>query len=153
MADRDRRTLMPCPTIRAPAKGRPVAIDHDAASADPKLPAFLARPPGAPVYHGFPLLDDVEVDGFTLGKISDFEAEEMDCGDAFVVAPDGTRAGLVWETGDGPRIQEVMPPKPGRWEVWAVWFSHSLRTRDDARLNLAEILPLLRPKWEAARLR
>jgi hypothetical protein len=34
--------------------GRPLAVDRQAESADPGLPAFLARPPGAPVYHGFP---------------------------------------------------------------------------------------------------
>lgn len=34
-------------------KGRPLAIDHKAASASPTEPAFIARPEGAPVYHGF----------------------------------------------------------------------------------------------------
>jgi hypothetical protein len=52
----------------------------------------LARPPEAPVYHGFPILDDVEVDGFKFGMITDFEAEPASDGDAFAVAPDGKRA-------------------------------------------------------------
>ena len=103
------------------------------------------------MYHGFPVLADVEVDGFVLGVISDFEAEEMDYGDAFVVAPDGTRAGLVWEVGGGPRLEEISPPESGRWGVWAVWFSGPMRSRKDARSNLAEILPLLRSKWEETR--
>lgn len=131
-------------------QGRPIATDAAAASVDPQRPAFLARPEGAPVYHGFPLLAGAEIDGFQLGKISDFEAQEMDSGDAFVVAPDGSRAGLVWEVGESPRLEEVLKPEPGRWGVWAVWFTRPMRSPADAQANLREILPLLRPKWEAA---
>jgi hypothetical protein len=53
-------------------KGRPLAIDATARSASPTEPAFIARPDGAPVYYGFVVLDDINVDGFTLGKITDF---------------------------------------------------------------------------------
>lgn len=77
-------------------KGRPLAIDATARSASPTEPAFIARPDGAPVYHGFVILEDVAVGGFTLGKITDWEAEPCATGDAFVIAPDGSRAGLVW---------------------------------------------------------
>jgi hypothetical protein len=45
-------------------KGRPIRLDPDAESADPSLPAFLARPEGSRAYHGFALLDAIEVDGF-----------------------------------------------------------------------------------------
>jgi hypothetical protein len=55
----------------------------------------LHRPPGrCAVYYGFVVLDDVDVDGFTLGKITDWEAEPCETGDAFVIAPDGSRAGF-----------------------------------------------------------
>ena len=33
----------------------------------------------------FVVLDDVNVDGFTLGKITDWEAESCETGDAFVI--------------------------------------------------------------------
>jgi hypothetical protein len=36
------------------------------------LPAFLARPVGVPVYHGFPVIDGVEEDVFRLGMVTDF---------------------------------------------------------------------------------
>jgi len=42
----------------------------------------------------------VAVDGVTLGKITDWEAESCETKDAFVIAPDGSRAGLVWEISD-----------------------------------------------------
>jgi hypothetical protein len=71
-----------------PPVGRPLAVDPLAQAASQTEPAFVARPPGAPVYHGFPILGDVVVDGFTLGKITDFESEPCTEGDAFVVAPE-----------------------------------------------------------------
>lgn len=134
-----------------PDAGRPLAQDPDAVSARPGLPAFLARPDHQPVYYGFPVLDDVTVDGFTLGKISDFEAEEMDDGDAFVIAPDGRRAGLVWEVGDEARVSEIRPPDAGRWGVYGARFTGPMRTRDDARRNLAEIVGPLRAIWLRSR--
>jgi hypothetical protein len=133
--------------------GKPLRLDGDADSADAELPAFLARPEGAPVYHGFPILDDVQVDGFRLGMISDWEAEAATEGDAFVVAPDDSRAGLVWEVSPENRFQEVLGFEPGRWGVWGVTFPHAMDSRDGARRNLAHILPELRRKWEEWRAR
>jgi hypothetical protein len=72
-------------------KGLPLALDPKAASASNAEPAFIARPAGAPVYHGFVVLEDVVVDGFTLGTITNFELKPADDGDAFVIAPDGSR--------------------------------------------------------------
>jgi hypothetical protein len=128
-------------------KGQPLAIDLTVASRSPDKPAFIARPEGALVYHGFRALDDVSVDGFTFGAITDFEAEPCDCGDAFVIAPDGSRAGLVWEVRPKPHFDELIPPEAGRWGVWAVAFQYPMTNRDDARKNLAAILPNLKKKW------
>jgi hypothetical protein len=77
------------------SKGRPLAIDATARSASPTEPAFITRPDAAPVYYGFVVLGDVVTNGFTLGNITDWEAEPCETGDAFVIAPDGSRAGLV----------------------------------------------------------
>src|ERR1700759_2578049 len=129
-------------------KGRPLALDPNAKSASPTEPAFIARPKGAPVSHGFVVLDDVVIDGFTLGSISDFEAEPMNEGDAFVIAPDGSRAGLVWEVSTASYFQQVCPIEADRWGVWALTFPFPMRTREDARKNLGAVLPQLRAKWE-----
>lgn len=131
-------------------EGRPLALDSDAATRDPSLPGFLARPDSAPVYHGFQILDDVDVEGFKLGVITDLGGAD-DCGDAFVVAPDNSRAGLVWEVFTPTYFQEVMPPDAVRWGVWGVSFATPMRTHDEARANLASILPELRARWEAWR--
>lgn len=127
-------------------KGRPLALDANAQSANPELPAFLARPDGMPVYHGFPIIDGVEVSGFRIGMISDFESSP-DSGDAYVVAPDGSRAGLVWETADHVGFQEVCPIEKDRWGVWAVWFPEPMQSPDAIQRNLAFILPKLNEKW------
>jgi hypothetical protein len=116
--------------------GRPLRIDPDG--------DFSSE-----VYGGFPILRDVRVDGFILGMISDWEAEPMDYGDAFVVAPDGSRCGLNWEVSAEHQFQRVCRPDAERWGVWDVTFPHEMTSRENARLNLEHVLPDLRPKWEA----
>jgi hypothetical protein len=126
-----------------------MALDPEAISTDPDLPAFLKPPEGAPAYYGFPLLTGVECDGFKLGMITDFTREKDACeGDLFIVAPDGSRAGIVWGVGPTKRYQANEPPDPGKWGVWQFEFERPLRTIDDAQWALAEMIPLLRPKWE-----
>jgi hypothetical protein len=46
-------------------QGQSVRVDPLAESANPSLPAFIAIPKGAPVYHGFPLLAHSEKEGFS----------------------------------------------------------------------------------------
>jgi len=134
-------------------QGRQIQIDKSAGSADPSLPAFLARPEGALVYHGFPILDDVEVEGFKLGMIAGFGGEwssddGMD-GDAFVVAPDNSRCGLVWDVGGSPPFEEVCAPEANRWGVWGVSFEWPMTNRENARRNLGAVLPELKVRWSA----
>lgn len=131
-----------------PPEGRPLAIDAEAESANKDLPGFLARPAGAPVYHGFPVLNDVEIDGFRLGMITDWESDPSTRdGDAFVVAPDNSRCGLNWYLSDTPIFREVMPVERHRWGVWDVGFPYELNSRENARRNLAVILPRLKEIW------
>lgn len=132
-------------------KGRRIEFDSTAQSTSPSLPGFLARPDDAPVYHGFTVLDDVEVEGFKLGVITSIGPSNDQDGDAFVIAPDNSRAGLVWEVADEPYFEKVRAPEPDRWGVWGVGFLLPMRTNEDARQNLASILPQLRQQWEAWR--
>ena len=68
------------------------------------------------------------MEGFRLGMISDFESSPED-GDAFVIASDGSRAGLVWCFGDANSFEEVCPMEVDRWGVWAVTFPEPMEPR------------------------
>ena len=93
--------------------------------------------------------------------IDDWEAEPDDEGDAFVVAPDGSRAGLMWYVildddpyGRSPgEVHRSSGFEYDRWGVWHVNFPYPMQSREDARKNLAAVLPLLRPEWEKWRRR
>lgn len=133
---------------RPPSIGHRMAIDHAATSAFPGLPGFLARPSDAPVYHGFEVLHGVVVDGFTFGMFTDFEAEPTGYGDAFVIAPDNSRAGLVWEVSEAHIFEEVCADTEDRWGVLAVTFPLPVTSRDNVAVNLASIVPQLKARWE-----
>jgi hypothetical protein len=122
-------------------EGKRILTDPAAESADPSLPAFLARPSGAPVYHGFPILAESETDGWLLGVITAYE-DPRGCkhGDAFVVAPDGTRAGLVWTAGQ-VGTDTLGAPDARRWGVYAVGFPEIIRNTDDIISAFRRVLP------------
>lgn len=127
-------------------EGRKIRLDGSAASADPNLPAFLARPPGAPAYHGFPVIPETETDGWLLGVITDYECEEPQTeGDAFVIAPDGSRAGIAWAT-DTPDFYEILPPDDLRWGVYGVRFPYAVGSLEDLIANFRAVLPRLKER-------
>jgi len=74
-----------------------MVLDPPAAIRDPSKPPPVSAPPDSPPYFGHPLVPETAVDGWCLGVVTDpFEADtDAGCtlGDAFVQAPDGTRAG------------------------------------------------------------
>lgn len=130
-----------------PPGGARIRIDESAESTDPTLPAFLARPDGSPAYYGFPVLEHIEVDGFKLGAITDYVGAEV--GDGFVVAPDGSRAGLIWQVFEEEMFIETMAPDAMRWGVWEVSFPAIMKDEHDVRRNFARLVPTLRDRWTA----
>jgi hypothetical protein len=52
-----------------PPTGRPLALDPFAESGSQTVPAFIARPAGAPVYHGFEVLNDVVLEASLSGRL------------------------------------------------------------------------------------
>ena len=131
-------------------QGQPVRVDPLAGSTNPNLPAFIAAPKGAPAYYGFPLLSNSEKEGFSFGVITEPNGNvPASWGDAFVVAPDGSRAGIVWQAQGEPE-PVVCEPSPGRWGVYAFRFSHPVRSEQDLIENLHEVLPQLKAFYAAA---
>ncbi len=122
-------------------KGRLLILDPKAISEDPEDPAFISPPSGAPVYYGFQVLPETSIDGWVLGEITSFIGCQI--GDAFVVAPDGLRAGLVWEIGEGNFVQ-ISEASQDRWGVYAVWLKRKMNNTDDIIANFKDIIPQLR---------
>ena len=92
--------------------------------------------------HGYPT---AEVDGFTIGMFTSFGTS----GDAWVEAPDGSIATLIWGTGD-KRVfrEERAPERGGRWGTYAVELPLPMTTDEEAAAYLRELLLELRPRWE-----
>jgi hypothetical protein len=131
-------------------KGQPLRLDEKTASADQDLPAFIARPPNAPVYHGFPLLKDSERDGFGFGTITGPNGvEPAEWGDAFVVAPNGSRAGIVWQIGKG-EPSAICEPGEGRWGVYGFHFEGPIATEAQLVEHLHSILAVIKTYYAAA---
>jgi hypothetical protein len=131
--------------------GQVLREDPSAVSARPDLPAFMARPVGAPAYYGFPLLPNSEKDGFVFGAITRSRTgTSASWGDAYVVAPDGSRAGIVWVT-EGPIAEVVLPPEPGRWGVYQFRFEQPVESDADLVRSLHAILPRLKELYVAAK--
>ena len=128
----------------------PLMLDSDAESADPSMPAFLARPKGTSVYHGFPLIEATTTEGWDFGAITDFVGEGTKYGDGFIQAPDGSRAGLVWQVGEG-ETEVVCEPDEGRWGVYSVWFRRPIHRIEDLVENFREVLPELKAIYERVR--
>lgn len=132
-------------------RGQPLRVDPNAASANPDLPAFLARPDGAPVYHGFPIVAETETDGWVYGAITGYEVESTQTeGDGFVIAPDGSRAGIAWAT-DTPAFYEISPPDSERWGVYGVRFPRPVSSLEDLVFNFRAVLPALQQRFNDLR--
>jgi hypothetical protein len=127
---------------------KPLVLDSEATSASTDQPAFMSKPAGSPVYHGFPLIPETYKDGWCFGAITDFQ-DPSGCtwGDGFVQAPDGSRAGLVWQVGNGS-LSEIMPPEPDRWGVYAIYFPRPVSNLKDLRECFEQVLPQLRERYE-----
>jgi hypothetical protein len=130
-------------------EGQVAREDPSAVSARPGLPAFLAPPAGAPAYYGFPLLPQSERDGFVFGVITS-PRPGATWGDAYVVAPDGSRAGIVWVT-KGPVTEVVLAPEPTRWGVYQFHFEPPVDSDADLVQRLHAILPRLKELYAAAK--
>jgi hypothetical protein len=107
---------------------------------------------GLQPYYGHPLLEETRIEGWCLGAVTDpFEPDcEKGCtiGDAFVQAPDGSRAGLVWEFHEEPMFAVLCEPDLGRWGVFHFTVSHPIAEMDDLRDAFTAMLPVLKLLYE-----
>ncbi len=67
-------------------------------------------------------------------------------GDGFVIAPDGSRAGIAWAT-DTDEFDEILPPDVERWGVYGVRFPRPVSSVSDLIENFRAVLPLLQERF------
>lgn len=131
-------------------KGKKLALDEKAISTSEELPAFIAKPAGKPAYYGFQLLKETHTEGWTYGIINE-HISERGCGygDGFVEAPDGSRAGIIWQVGDMETVT-VIPPEANRWGVYSMGFPKVIYTMEDLIFCFKTILPELKRLYSEA---
>ena len=69
-------------------------------------------------------------------------------GDAWVKAPDGSMATLIWQTGEPSYFQDTIEPNETRWGTYTVQLPLPMTNDAEAGLYLAALLPDLRPRWQ-----
>ena len=120
-----------------------------------KINKFFEKNKG--IYSRSTLVMETEVEGFIYGEITDhfdFDEEEgCTFGDGFVQAPDGTRAGIIWELSDEPCLSICIEPEKNRWGVYTVGFVRPIKTVDDIVYNFKTIFPLIKEAYKNAKLR
>ena len=144
--------------LKGKASDAPDASRSKGLLQDPSAPGeeeggpFFVRDESEPVYTGFGLVKETETDGFIFGAITNYlEPDSEDgCtyGDGYIQAPDGSRAGIVWDVSDEPTVSTIIEPEERRWGVYAVEFPKPIKTTDDLVYNFGSVLPLLRQIYE-----
>jgi hypothetical protein len=99
-------------------------------------------------YETWPVIEEATTDGWRFGTAMSFVGKQW--GDAFVEAPDGSRAGLVWVVGESP-LATLLPAEPDRWGVYRVSFPRAMASVQDLVANFASVLPQLKSAYEAVR--
>ena len=98
-------------------------------------------------YARFPLIADTATDGWRLGTIMSFVDNVW--GDAFVEAPDGSRAGVVWVLNE-TEFKTLQPPDDTRWGVYQAPFSKPMCAVADLVENFRMALPQIKQAYESA---
>jgi hypothetical protein len=93
-----------------------------------------------------PLYPGAQARDFELGIFVSYG----ECGDAWVRAPDGGIAGLIWETGTPEYFRLAIQPDPaGRWGTFAVRLDLPMTTDSEPEAYPLAVLPKLTPYWHA----
>jgi hypothetical protein len=66
-----------------------------------------------------------------------------------VQAPDGTQAGIAWES-TGPKLSLISGPSESRWGVYQVLFPIAVYSEADLVRNFHKVLPALQEAHRSA---
>ncbi len=98
------------------------------------------------------LFRETKTDGFIYGYHTDHFANPEGCtsGDGFVLAPDGSVAGIAWEVGEKPWVSPDVYPNLRGWGGFDVIFPKPIKTMDDLIYNFRSVLPILKQRYKKA---
>ena len=93
-------------------------------------------------------MPETETNGWIFGCITEF-LEEGGCnnGDGYVQAPDGSRAGLIWDVGNS-KLGVVNKPDESRWGIFQVYFPKVVYTTSDLVEGFRKVLPEIIHEYE-----
>jgi hypothetical protein len=97
-------------------------------------------------YDKWPVIEEATSCGWRFGALMKFAGEKW--GDAFVEAPNGTRAGIIWVMREGP-VKMLVAPDSERWGVYDVPFSREMQSIGDVVLNFHAVLPALQELYRS----
>ncbi len=115
-----------------------------------KAPSHRIASGALPAYHSFPVIPGSEKEGFSFGRIT-HPRRDSTWGDAFVVAPDGSRAGVIWRVGTSSEPCVSVEPDADRWGVYSVEFPVAAQNLQQLVRNLQRYLPHWKELFAAAR--
>lgn len=102
------------------------------------------------LYGQFPLIPETNIDGWCYGAITEFE-DPKGCtdGDGFVQAPDGSRAGLVWDYKKNSKVKtRIIDTSNHGWGLYHIYFPKPVRTLKDLCECFADVLPALQARYK-----
>lgn len=100
------------------------------------------------IYFEIPVLPGVELEGWRLGLYTNSIDVDATAGDAYLVAPDGRRCGLVWRIAQPSWFVSLIGPNEHRFGTFEVACAHGPTSTHEARRFIAELLPDVRREWE-----
>jgi hypothetical protein len=128
-------------------KGKKILPDPSAGPKGQNSQAFVAQSMGKPLYQSFPVVAESETDGWMYGAITDHKSEDgITYGNGYVIAPDGSQAGIIWDLAS-PDFSQIYAPEEIRWGVYGVRFQRPVKSVEDIVYNFRAMLPKLKEQY------
>ena len=87
-------------------------------------------------------------DGWVMESFGSFDQIKGSWqGTGYVVAPDGSRAGIMWSVGEGANL-EYQPQDSDLWAIYKISFPKPVFNAADLAANFGRVLPDLRARYE-----
>jgi hypothetical protein len=90
---------------------------------------------------------EIDLDGFAYVSITDTRTS----GTGYLRGPDGSRAAIRWEVGDGRYVSRLEGPTAESWGAYGLGFVDPVAGTGDLEAELRALLPKLRTLYQRMR--